>query len=66
MKWEYQVREFQARSLTDLERTLGLAGPPADWELVTIIPHQGIPPPLPPVSLMIFKRPAATKKKKKK
>jgi len=58
MKWDYQVREYQAKNLADLERALAAAGA-GGWELVIIIPHQGIPPPLPPVSLAIFKKPSA-------
>ena len=57
MKWEYQVREYQAELLSELEQALAAAG--ADgWELVTVIPHP-MPAAVPPKSLAIFKRPAA-------
>jgi len=58
MKWEYQVREYQAQNLADLERALAAAGPDG-WELVTIIPHPMPATSLPPLSNAIFKRPAA-------
>ncbi len=57
MKWDYQIREYQAQVLSDLERALAAAGSDG-WELVLITPHLGIPPSLPPVNLAILKRPA--------
>ena len=56
MKWAYTVKMFESEVLSSLEQALAAAG--ADgWELVTIIPFPGMPPPLPPTSLAVFKRP---------
>jgi hypothetical protein len=57
MKWKYQVRIFETEALVSLEQALLAAGD-QDWELVTIIPFPGRPPPLPPTALAIFKRPS--------
>jgi hypothetical protein len=57
MKWAYQVRTFQTEVLHSLEQALVEAGD-EDWELVTVIPFPGQPPPLPPIALAIFKRPS--------
>ena len=56
MIWNYRVGKFDTASIVSLERELAAAGAEG-WELVAIVPHP-VPPPLPPQSLAIFKRPA--------
>ena len=59
MKWEYQVRVFRSDLLSSLERDLLAAGNDGRELVCTIPSFLGLPPPLPPSSLAIFKRPVS-------